>query len=134
MNMCFKKCIVNFFTLLEWILFFGLLYCSIICAWDVFEKYNSKDTIFVQNEVKSVLLPVITICFSETEVNWKFHQDFNITYYCDSDKIKNFDIRPIHTLKRGVCYQLNANHESVQNKLHQIREGVSFLRVVVHDF
>ena len=81
MGQSFKKCtIVNFFTLLKWILFFGLSYCSLIFTWDVVEKYNSKETLFIQNEGKTALLPVITICFDETEINWKYQQDFNITY------------------------------------------------------
>ena len=72
MNPRLKKfTLVNFFTLLKWILFFGLFYCSLVFTWDVVEKYNSKETLFIQNEGKTALLPVITICFSETEINWK---------------------------------------------------------------
>ena len=120
MNQGFKKYIVHLFTLLEWILFFGLLVCSIVFTWDVVEKYNSKDTLFIQNEGKTASLPVITICFSETEVNRKYQKDFNIAYSND-DKIIKFNFRPIFTIMNGVCYELKAKYESIQNQLYQIK-------------
>ena len=123
MNPRLKKfTLVNFFILLKWILFFGLFYCSLIFTWDVVKKYNSKETLFIQNEGKNALLPVITICFSETGINWKYQPNFNITYWNNADKSINFNLQPIYTSMWGICYQLNTgNYESTQNQLHQIK-------------
>ena len=123
MNPRLKKfTLVNFFTLLKWILFFGLFYCSLIFTWDVVVKYNSKETLFIQNEGKTALLPVITICFSETGINWKNQPDFNITYWNNADKSINFNLQPIYTLMWGICYQINAGkYKSLQNQLYQIK-------------
>ena len=125
MNQHFKKYITTFFTLLEWILFFGLLFSSMVFTWQVIEKFNSKATDFGLIKENISLLPVITICFTDTEKNWKYQEDFNITYIIligENEILKQLDFEAIYTEYKGVCYQLNAEKESeqIEKEWHQI--------------
>ena len=138
MDQIFKKYILNFFTFLEWILFFGLIISSVIFTWSVFVKYNSKATIIGQFEEKIMMRPTITICF--TKDIWKIFSDFNMSYYVfdgldeDVDHLemgKNYNaiskeeiyLQKIYTNYKGICYQLNFRNtnEIFQNLLHQIK-------------
>ena len=92
-------------TVIHWGLFMGLCTLSILSVWEVYEKFQSKDSSFTQYEEPITQHPTTVMCFSPpfknrtdpdlplpqlTEKQFEIGIDFNISFSTFGDKTYNW--------------------------------------------
>ena len=118
-------------TVIHWGLFMGLCTLSILSVWEVYEKFQSKDSSFTQYEEPITQHPTTVMCFSPPfknrtdpdmhllmEKQFEIGIDFNISISDHGDKIYNWTNGMNHLVKDGKYnikslgrYKIPDNHK-----------------------
>ena len=120
-----------FITIIHWGIFIGLCILSILSVWEVYEKFQSKDSSFTQYEEPITQHPTTVMCFSPPfknrtdlglhllmEKQFEIGIDFNISISDYGNKTYNWTDRMNHLVKDGMSnnkssgrYKIPDNHK-----------------------
>ena len=123
---------VNYFRVMECILYLVLFSVSAFFMWGVLDKFVSGKTSFSQSKEPTMKFPTITLCFSKhdsTITSYEYELDFVIKYFywSEDNKTSTFLVtgsnssvlgKVVHINKltaayMGTCYEINRESNGV---------------------
>ena len=92
----------NVFQVLEYTIFLGLTFISILLSWEAIEKYKARDTNLKRRHEDVKEFPAITICFIPNNDMYIHGQDFHFNTYHTPQEFLNDENHEENILLQGT--------------------------------